>query len=186
MKNKAGNCKYLALCLLIALLAADVIWVPANAGRQDPTEPGRSITTTSVNDKKPFGIRIASGTTVETGNAAAGLLVNLGKLGLIQLSRKSKMKISYDENFVTGSLYVGKVLVSTPAGVAAKISTIDGDVVAIRGVATSLTIDTECGNTVVKVKSGEVELRARNEVKKISAGGQVSVGTGVAGKKCAK
>lgn len=186
MKN-TGSCKYLAFCLLIAALTASGMVVPASAGYQAQAEPsGKQIVTTTVNDRDTFGIRIVSGTTVETGNAAGVLLVNLGKLGRVELSRNSKIKLSYSESFVTGSLYAGRVRVSIPEGMSANISTTDGEVVANEGGATSFTIDTSCGATVVKVKNGEVQLRAGGEVKKISAGAQGSVGTPLAGKKCPK
>lgn len=112
--------------------------------------------------------------------------MNLGKAGRVELSKNSGIKLSYSENSITGALYAGRVRISTPAGVSANISTTDGEVVANEGAATSFTIDTSCGDTVVKVKNGEVELRAGGGVKKISAGAQGSVGTPLAGKKCAK
>ena len=54
-------------------------------------------------------------------------------------------------------------------GVSANISTRDGDVVTDEGAATSYTIDTSCGDTIVTVKNGQVELRSGGAVKKISA-----------------
>lgn len=187
MKSKTGSCKYLAFCLLTAALTATGMAVPASAGHQAQEPSSKPVITTEVNERYPFGIRIVSGTTVVSGNVTGGLLVNLGKLGRVELSKNSKIKLSYSENFVTGSLYAGRVRVSTPAGVSANISTTDGEVVvANEGAATSLTIDIECGNTVVKVKNGEVQLRAGGEAKKISAGAQGSLGTPLAGKKCAK
>lgn len=167
----------MAFCLLIAFLAAAWMGVPANAGHQAQEPSSKPIVTTTVNDRNPFGIRIVSGTTVETGNVAGALLVNLGKLGRVELSRNSKIELSYSENFVTGSLYAGRVRVSISAGVSASISTNLGEVVANEGGATSFTVDTSCGDTVVKVKNGEVQLRAGDEVKKISAGAQGSLGT---------
>lgn len=186
MKNKTGSCKYLAFCLLTAALTATGMSVPANAGHQAQEPSSNPVITTEVNERYPFGIRIVSGTTVEAGNVTGGLLVNLGKLGRVELSRNSKIKLSYSENFIEGSLYAGRVRVSIPAGVSANISTTDGEVVANEGGATSFTIDMSCGATVVKVKNGEVQLRADGEVKNISAGAQSSVGTPLAGKKCAK
>jgi hypothetical protein len=39
------------------------------------------------------------------------------------------------------------------------------------------TVDTSCGNTLVSVKKGSVELRAGGTVKQIAAGSQDSAGT---------
>jgi len=39
------------------------------------------------------------------------------------------------------------------------------------------TLDTGCGNTLVAVKKGSVELRAGSTVKQIAAGGQDTAGT---------
>jgi len=186
MKSKTGSCKYLAFCLLIAVLAGAGMGVPANAGHQAQEPSSKPIVTTAVNEKTPAsGVTIVSGSTLETTNVT-GLLVNLGKLGRVELSKNSRIKLSYSENFITGALYAGRVRVSTPAGVSANISTTDGEVVAKEGAATSLTIDIKCGNTIVKVKNGEVELHAGGEIKKISAGEQGSVGTPLPVKKCAK
>lgn len=103
MKSKTGSCKCLAFCSLIAVLAAAWMGVPANAGHQAQEPSSKPIITTSVNERAPAsGFTIASGSTVETGNVAGALLVNLGKLGRVELSRSSKIKLSYSENFVTG------------------------------------------------------------------------------------
>ena len=178
MKSETGYWKYLAFGLLTPVLAAAGIGMPAKAGHQAQAEPSsKPIITTSVNEKTPAsGITIASGTIVETTNVPR-LLVNLGKLGRVELSKNSRIKLSYSENLITGSLDAGRVRISSPAGVSANISTRDGDVVADDSAATAYTIDTSCGNTIVTVKNGQVELRSGGEVKKIPAGAQGSVGT---------
>src|SRR5947207_3307195 len=128
--------------------------IPANAGHQLQAESaGKPIIKTSVNQREPAsGIIIVSGSVVETMNVT-GLLVNLGKLGRVELARNSRIKLSYSENLITGSLDTGRVRISSPAGVSANISTRDGDVVTDEGAATSYTIDTSCGDTIVTVKN---------------------------------
>jgi len=186
MKSKTGSFKCLAFCSLIAVLAAAGMGVSANAGHQAQEPSSKPVITTSVNERAPAsGVKIVSGSMVQTTNVTA-LLLNLGKAGRVELSKNSRIKLSYSENSIAGSLHAGRVRISTPAGVSANISTTDGEVVANEGAATSFTIDTSCGDTVVKVKNGGVELRAGGGVKKISAGAQGSVGTPLAGKKCAK
>jgi formylmethanofuran dehydrogenase subunit C len=186
MKSKTASCKYLGFCLLIAFLAGAGRGVPANAGHQAQEPSSKPVITTSVNERPPAsGVTIVSGSIVQTTNVT-GLLVNLRKAGRVELSQNSGIKLSYGENSITGALFAGRVRVATPAGVSTSISTADGEVVVNEGAATSLTIDIECGNTVVKVKNGEVELRAGGEVKKISAGEQGSVGTPLPVKKCSK
>lgn len=93
-------------------------------------EMGQLIVTGSVtvNDK-----RAITGTTVFTesriavacakGNSA---LINLGRLGRIELTSGAKIMLRFTDGLISGDLLEGKAVVSTPAGVKVSVNTPDG------------------------------------------------------------
>lgn len=181
MKCKTTVFEYLSLfVLMVALTGMDVTAQAGNQAQEKAT--AKPIVTIRIDEKPPAsGIMISSGSTVSTVKGSR-TLVNLGQLGRVEVLRNSRIKISFDDVSITSSLYAGTVRIATPDGVSASISTTDGDVVVSRnGAANAFTIDTECGNTVVTVKKGLVELHASGEVRKIAAGSQGSLGTPQAG-----
>src|SRR5262245_11948458 len=75
--------------------------------------------TVTVNEKKAI-----TGTTVFTDSRIAvacskgsSAIVNLGKLGRIELTSGSKLMLRFSEGLISGDLLEGKAVVSTPAGV---------------------------------------------------------------------
>src|SRR5215510_930561 len=91
---------------------------------------GQLIVTGSVtvNDK-----RAITGTTVFTESRIAvacakgsSALVNLGRLGRIELTSGSKLVLRFTDGLISGDLLEGKAVVSTPAGVKVAVNTPDG------------------------------------------------------------
>ena len=82
----------------------------------------------TINDKKAVtGTTIFSNTRV--GVACAGgnrAIVNLGKLGRIELTPGSQMVVKFSEGLISGELMTGKAVVNAPVGVKVAISTPDG------------------------------------------------------------
>jgi hypothetical protein len=82
----------------------------------------------TVNDKKAI-----TGTTIFTdsrivvacakGNSA---IVNLGRLGRIELTEGAKLTLRFGEGLIGGDLAEGKAVISTPAGVKVAVNTPDG------------------------------------------------------------
>jgi hypothetical protein len=82
----------------------------------------------TVNDKKAI-----TGTTIFTdsrivvacakGNSA---IVNLGRLGRIELTAGAKLTLRFGEGLIGGDLAEGNAVISTPAGVKVAINTPDG------------------------------------------------------------
>jgi len=104
----------------------------ANAG--EPDEPsqqvGQMIVTGSVtiNEK-----RAITGTSVFTDSRIAvacakgnSAIVNLGRLGRIELTSGSKLMLRFNDGLISGDLLEGKAVVSTPAGVKVAVNTPDG------------------------------------------------------------
>ena len=91
---------------------------------------GQLIVTGSVtvNDK-----RAITGTTVFTESRIAvacakgsSALVNLGRLGRIELTSGSKLVLRFTDGLISGDLLEGKAVVNTPAGVKVAVNTPDG------------------------------------------------------------
>jgi hypothetical protein len=84
--------------------------------------------TVTVNEKKAI-----TGTTVFTDSRIAvacakgnSAIVNLGKLGRIELSSGTKMLLRFSDGLISGDLLEGKAVVSSPAGVKVAVNTPDG------------------------------------------------------------
>jgi len=103
-----------------------------NAGdvKETTQQVGQLIVTGSVtvNDK-----RAITGTTVFTDSRIAvacakgnSAIVNLGRLGRIELTSGSKLLLRFTDGLISGDLLEGKAMVSTPAGVKVAVNTPDG------------------------------------------------------------
>lgn len=102
----------------------------ANAKAVNSQRVGQMIVTGSVtvNDKKAI-----TGTTIFTdsrivvacakGNSA---IVNLGRLGRIELTAGAKLTLQFGEGLIGGDLAEGQAVISTPAGVRVAVNTPDG------------------------------------------------------------
>lgn len=82
----------------------------------------------TVNDKKAInGTSIYNNSRVNVacanGNRA---IVNLGKLGQIDMTPGSQMMLTFSEGFIGGDLAMGKVIVHAPVGVKVAINTPEG------------------------------------------------------------
>lgn len=122
------------------------------------------------------GATVFSDSTVTTAKGSSAV-VSLGKLGRVEVMPDSTMKLSFTDSSVNVSmLEAGRVRVSSSSGVGATATTNDGEVTTKGSGENVFTIDTTCGNTLVSVKKGRVELRAGNSVKQIAAGSQDTAG----------
>jgi ferric-dicitrate binding protein FerR (iron transport regulator) len=107
-------------------------------------------------------LKQADGTVTVNGTSAISGVVSLGKLGRVELKSETTLKLSYtDSSF--------------------KLTTDDGEIVSTGPTKVDVKIDTHCGNTLVAVKKGKVELRAGNSVKQIAAGSQDAAGQAMQG-----
>jgi ferric-dicitrate binding protein FerR (iron transport regulator) len=169
--------RYLASILSLAFLAAALPVALTHAHAQD--QIGLLTVTGMVKVKgKPAatGDIVSSGDGVQTAKGSTSV-VSLGKLGRVEVLPSSNANLSFDAGSIKVALEAGRVRVSSSSGIAARISTKDGEAVADATQANSFTVDTTCGNASVSVQSGRVELRAGGTVKQIAAGGQDTAGT---------
>jgi ferric-dicitrate binding protein FerR (iron transport regulator) len=120
---------------------------------------------------------ISSGSTVTTAKGSSAV-VSLGKLGRVELMPDSTVKLEYgNTGGATAMLSQGRVRVSSSSGVSATVKTGDAEIISNPSRASRFMVDLSCGDTLVSVQSGRVELRAGNSVKQIAAGGQDTAGT---------
>jgi hypothetical protein len=149
--------KTLACFLALAVLSVYSMFVLATPGYAAPLAGELSaFGAVTVNGQKA-----ASGTTVFSDSMIitatdANAMVNLGKLGRVEVLPGSTFKLSFSETSLNGQLEAGQVRVSTNAGVAANIATADGLVKAEEGRASVFTVDMSAGKLSVTALSGAV------------------------------
>lgn len=102
----------------------------AGNARENSQQVGQMIVTGSVtvNEK-----RAITGTTVFTDSRIAvacakgnSAIVNLGRLGRVELSAGSKLVLRFSDGLISGDLLEGKAVVSTPVGVKVAVNTPEG------------------------------------------------------------
>jgi len=182
MNRNMRSFKAFLLCLVAAILI-----VPATMAYTYTNKPqaagGPSGKLAVVGEVTVNGTSAISGATVFSDStittaARSSAVVSLGKLGRVEVLPESTMKLSFtDSGIMVSMLEAGRVRVSSSSGVSAKATTNDGEAIATGPKMNEFTVDTSCGNTLVAVKKGTVELRAGSTVKQIAAGGQDTAGT---------
>jgi hypothetical protein len=103
--------------------------------------------------------------------------VNLTKLGRVELSPTSNLKLSFTDKSIMGLLENGTARVSTLAGTSVNITTKDGVVVVDGSQATSFTVNVVKGITSLTTISGVAQLRVGSAVKQVAAGESATAGT---------
>ena len=112
-------------------------------------------------------------TTAEKSNAT----VNLSKLGRVDLSSSSNLKLSFTEKSIMGLLENGTAHVSNLTGTSVSFTTKDGVVVVDGSQATSFTVNVVKGVTSLSTQSGLAQLHVGGTVKQVAAGESATAGT---------
>ena len=134
MNSKLWIRKALSMCLCVAILATYSMVALANSGK---IAGELMVSGNSVNGEAPFamvngetaksGRSIFSSSTITTPDSARAV-INLGKLGKIELAPGTSLAVSFDENGISGDLSAGKIKVlGTTESVS--IKTADGNIV---------------------------------------------------------
>lgn len=123
---------------------------------------------------------VASGSTATTAKGSSAV-VSLGKLGRVEIMESTTVKLDFAESGLTATLSAGRVRISSSAATTPTVKTNDADVVGDAKRASQFTVDVTCGDTLVSVQRGTVELRAGSSVKQIAAGNQDTAGTATPG-----
>lgn len=105
-----------------------------------------------------------------TTSADSSVVLALGRLGRIELLANSSLSLTLADNGITGTMHSGRGRVSTPAGVAVKIATNDGDVSVDGSQATSFNLNTENVSTILGTETGVASLKSGSVVNAVPAG----------------
>lgn len=100
--------------------------------------------------------------------------VNFSKLGRVELSPSSDLKLSFSDKSIEGLLENGTARISTLAGTSVNFATTDGFVVVDGSQATSVTVKVVEGVTSLTTTSGIAELHVGGAVKQVAAGESVN------------
>jgi hypothetical protein len=177
MISKTWSRKPIAACVAIAILSAYSMVTLASPAAKAPSGELSITGQVTVN-----GENVVSGgtvfsdsiiTTAEKSNAT----VNLSKLGRVDLSSSSNLKLSFTEKSIMGLLENGTAHVSNLAGTSVSFTTKDGVVVVDGSQATSFTVNVVKGVTSLSTHSGVAQLHVGGAVKQVAAGESATAGT---------
>lgn len=131
MNSKLWIRKALSLCLVIATMATYSMVTLANSGK---IAGELSISGANSGDKSSYvkvnGEMAQNGRTIFSSNTivtpdANGAIINLGKLGQIELAPATTLNLSFDNNGISGNLLAGRMTVLNSSDTVS-IKTIDG------------------------------------------------------------
>lgn len=177
MSSRTWSDKSVATCVTVAVLS-----VYSMVALAMPEERSLAGTLSVSGQVLVNGQGVVSGGTVFSDSVIApaansSATVSILKLGRIELLPNTSLRLSFSGNIITGLMDAGRARISTPAGVSVNFTTKDGSVLIDGTQATSFTVDTERGNTVVTVETGKAELRSGTETTQITAGDSGTAGT---------
>jgi hypothetical protein len=168
MKNhtSTGLSQLTAVCLAFAVLFSSSMFVLAApgvkslsaeiivSGPNDAENPA-----VSLNGEQAFSGRTFQSSGVVTTSERGSAVINLGKLGRINLLPGSVLSLNLADNNISGELSAGQMKVLNAEGVTVNIKTPDNDVTSDSAQAGSLTIDVRSGVTQALAKNGAATLK---------------------------
>lgn len=177
MISKTCSRKSIAACLSVAVLSVySMVALAAPGARASSGELSISGQVTVNGQKVISGGTLFSDSVIVTADHSSAI-VSLSKLGRVELAPNSSLTLSFSDQGITGMLSKGVAHVSTIAGVFVNLTTKDGSVVVDGNQATSFTVDTKNGNTIVSTEAGLAELRAGGAARQVAAGENAVAGT---------
>jgi len=176
MTSKTWSRKFIAVCLAVAVLSVYSMVVLAAPGAKASGELSVSGQVTVNGQKVISGGTLFSDSTISTADQSTAS-VSMGKLGRVELSPNSSLRLSFSDNSINAMLETGSAHVSTLAGITVNLTTKDGTVVVDGSKATSFTVNASRGRTSVSTETGLAQLRSGSTVKQIAAGESAMAGT---------
>jgi ferric-dicitrate binding protein FerR (iron transport regulator) len=130
----------------------------------------------TVNGQKVIsGGTVFSDSTISTA-AQSSASVSISKVGRVELSPNSNLRLSFAENNITAMLETGSAQVSTLAGTTVNLTTKDGVVVVDGTQPTTFTVSASRGRTSLATLSGVAQFKAGGAVKQVAAGESATAG----------
>ena len=176
MISKSWSRKPIAACVAVAVLSVYSMVVLAAPGLKASGELSVSGQVTVNGEKVISGGTLFSDSTINTANQSSAS-VSISKLGRVELSPNSSLRLSFADNSLTGILETGSASISTLAGITVNIVTKDGTVVVDGSQATSFTVNASRGRTSLATQTGLAQLRSGGSVKQVAAGESATAGT---------
>jgi len=177
MISKTWSRKPIAACVAVAILSVYSMVVLASPAAKAPSGELKVSGTVTVNGESVIsGGTVFSDSVITTADKSMATL-SLSKLGRVELSPNSSLRISFTEKGITGLLDSGSAHVSTLGGVTVNFTTKDGAVVVDGSQATSFTVSISKGITSLATQSGLAVLRAGGNSKQVAAGESATAGT---------
>lgn len=146
---------------LVGLLvtAGNIVFNPVTIAAANPKSDGQIIGQLSLtgavtlNEKKAInGTAVFNNSRLNVACAAGNrAIVNLGKLGRVELSPGSQMVLKFSDGLISGELVMGKIVVNSSAGVKVAINTPEGVSAADGKESSILSVTTQRGVRCVPV-----------------------------------
>ncbi|HAF12982.1 MAG TPA: hypothetical protein DHU55_00655 [Blastocatellia bacterium] len=177
MISKTWSRKPIAACVAVAILSVYSMVVLASPAAKAPSGELSVSGQVMVNGETAVSGGTIFSDSVITTAEKSGAIVNLSKLGRVELAPNSSLKLSFTEKSIMGLLENGSAHVSTLAGTSVNFTTKDGVVVVDGSQATSFTVNVVKGVTSLTTHSGLAQLRVGGAVKQVAAGESATAGT---------
>lgn len=191
MNSKLWIRKALSLCLVVVTIATYSMVTLANSGKVagELLISGDKSSFVKVNgEAAQNGRTIFSSSTIATPNAT-GAIINLGKLGKIELAPDTTLALSFNESGISGNLLAGRVTVLN-ASDTVNIKTLEGttaqlnageSAVATTGKAQTDDDDSDGGSAwvwwalILGGSAAAIIIAARSDNNRVSIGGNTTV-----------
>jgi len=177
MISKNWSRKPIAACVAVAILSVYSMVVLASPAAKAPSAELTISGQVTVNGESMVSGGTVFSDSIITTAEKSSATVNLSKLGRVNLSPSSNLKLSFTEKSIMGMLDNGTAHVSTLAGTAVNFTTKDGVVVVDGTQATSFTVNVVKGVTSLTTHSGIAQLHVGSAVKQVAAGESATAGT---------
>ena len=175
MISKTWSRKSIATAVAVAVLSVYSMVVLAAPGAKASGELSVSGQVTVNGQKVISGGTVFSDSTIIT-EAQSSALVSISKVGRVELSPKSSLRLSFAEKSITAMLETGSAQVSTLAGTTVNLTTKDGTVVVDGSQPTTFTVSALRGRTSLATLSGVAQFKAGGAVKQVAAGESATAG----------
>jgi ferric-dicitrate binding protein FerR (iron transport regulator) len=176
MISKSWSRKSIATVVAVAVLSVYSMVVLAAPGAKASGELSVSGQVTVNGQKMVSGGTVFTDSTISTAPQSSAS-VTIPKVGRVDLSANSNLRISFSESSITAMLETGSAQVSTLAGTTVNLTTKDGTVVVDGKEATSFSVSATRGRTSMTTLTGVAEFRTGTTVKHVAAGESAVAGT---------
>lgn len=121
------------------------------------------------------GATVFSDSTITTAKGSSAV-VSLGKLGRVEIQEDTTMNLKFSDGGIIAMLDMGRVRVSTPAGVASTVTTKNATFIGDASMADNYLVEAECSHSHVDTAAGVVTMREGSSDKQVAAGSSAVAG----------